>query len=236
VTSAPPVPGAPPAGAGLPPPSTPPPPPPSEWQPLPGTAAPSDGFAGEPLRPPLANARFNERAPLPPAERRALYLGGTVGFAVAEVPQVSASMMAHLSWEAEGWSLGLDASLTAPGGMDVGGGRVEALLFDVGPSACLRWSRFGLCGVLRLGAMESWATGLFGIRGTQTTATMAVGVRPFVDFAVGEVARVRLSAALELRPLVSVLELGSTEVWRTPLLSFSLGGGVVFRALGDALP
>jgi hypothetical protein len=50
------------------------------------------------------------------------------------------------------------------------------------------------------------------------------------------VARLRLSVAVELRPLVSVLDIGATEAWRTPLVSFSLGAGVVFRALGDALP
>lgn len=198
----------------LPPPPPPPTPPPAEVAPPPPLPPPPPPPYVEPIEP--------RPRPDPSREPGGLYVGAGAALAIEDVPTVAPAGVVDVFWDGGRPVLGV--RLTVTGG---GPGRLQALLIDAGPVLCLRFWRFGGCLLGRFGAMQIRAQGSLT---AVTTPSVAFGLEPFFDLPLGQWVRLRLRAGLQLHTAITVVEQGSTVLWRTPLLSGGFGATFAFRA------
>jgi hypothetical protein len=214
--------------------AAPPPPPPAPAEvlspppPPPAPPPPPPALLSRPI-PPGASS------PAEPKSDWGLFIGVGAALSIADLPSPAPSAMADLFWEQGRWALGARVSFTTAGGAAVGEGRVDATLVDGGPLLCVRGRYFGGCLLGRFGALQSWASGFPNSRGA-TTPMIAAGVEPFVELPVGDVVRLRVRTGFQVHTGITLLQQGTTELWRTPLVSVALGASVSFRAFGDKLP
>jgi hypothetical protein len=208
---------------------TPPPMPPAE-QPRPVVTGPTT----LPLPAQLGNRRLDEVPEEP--QVNALWLGLGAGLSLAQVPSPAGVGEVLVSWESKDAQLSARFGLTTPGQIPRGSGSVNALLIDGGLNGCLRWSRFGLCLVARVGTWQAWASGFPGQTGTQSAVNVSAGLAPFLDIPVGESARLRLHATVFAQFARVVTSVGGVEVWSSPPVGFSLTASALFRAWGATQP
>jgi len=141
-----------------------------------------------------------------------------------------------LSWESKDAQLSARFGLTTPGQLVRGNGTLEAMLIDGGLNGCLRWSRFGVCLVTRVGTFQTWATGFPNPTGTQSALSVSAGLAPFLDIPVGDSVRFRLHATVFAQLARVSTTLGGVEAWASPPVGFSLTASALFRAWGVVQP
>jgi hypothetical protein len=174
--------------------------------------------------------------PPPPRPTSAVWLGLSAGLSLAQVPSPAGVGELVASWETKSVQLALRFGVTTPGRLTRGSGSVNALLLDGGLDGCLRWSRFGLCLVTRVGAWQTWATDYPGLTGTQSAPFLAAGLAPFVDVPVTFDVRLRIRATLFAQFARITTTVGGLEAWSSPPLGVSVSAEALFRAWGADQP
>ena len=172
--------------------------------------------------------------PSPPVN--ALWLGVGAGLSLAQVPAPAGVGEVLLSWESKDAQLSARFGLTTPGQLVRGSGTIEALLVDGGLNGCLRWSRFGVCLVTRVGTFQAWATGFPNPTGSQSALSVSAGLAPFLDIPAGDSLRFRLHATVFAQLARVSTTLGGVEAWASPPVGFSLTASALFRAWGVVQP
>jgi hypothetical protein len=217
-----------PTPAPTPPPvETAPPLPPPEPVPAPSLPLPApQQLAPQPLTPIVEGPRPNS----------ALWLGAGGGASLLQLPATSGMGEVLISYESPRFQVSAHFGLTAPGHLDRGTTSLDAMIIDGGLNGCVRWSRFGACGLLRVGTLQSWTTGVPGAQENQGALASLIGIAPFLDVPIGSDLRLRLHFNVLLQLSRPYLTLGGLEVWRTVGFAFSIALSVLFRAWGVPQP
>jgi hypothetical protein len=123
------------------------------------------------------------------------------------------------------------AAATAPSGTSLGFVTVMMTTLDVSPYGCIKWGRFGVCSLVRLGGQVAWASGTPAAK-TSIAPEVAIGLEPFVDLFLTDAVRLHFHGGGQVNLAVASLQVSGFEAWRTPAGTIWLGMDVAFRATG----
>jgi hypothetical protein len=182
--------------------------------------------APAPLPPPPAPA---PPPPTPAVERASpweLVASASPGLSLGEAPAPAFSAALGIGAQRGLFAAGLEGRFLAPASLAVGAGQVQTSSFSVEAALCLHY-RFAMgCALGGGGALWSSAFGLPEARGI-TTPVGSLGGRAQLSFQLTSFAAVAVRGEVRGALVRTALQVGTTEVWRTPPVSGALSLAVL---------
>jgi hypothetical protein len=169
-------------------------------------------------------------APAPAVERPSpwrLMASASPGVSIGEAPVPALTAALGVGVERGLFAVELDARYLAPAAIPVGSGQVGTTSFSAEVAVCLHWSWVTGCALGGGGAQWSSASGLPDAHGL-TTPVAALGARAQLGYQLTPFIVVALRGELRAALVRTALEVGSTEVWRTPPVSGAIAAAVIF--------
>ncbi len=143
-------------------------------------------------------------------------------------PQVAPGLMAGLEARWDHFSIGIEGEGDAFTGEPVSPGSVQVSLVSAELIPCYRLGAFGFCAVLAAGAELGHGEGV-SEPSSQPLPYLGVGVRALADLHIAGPLSVRFQLDALGTALGATFNIGNTDVWDTPALTFQAAAALVLR-------